>query len=116
VRRRTKIAADADPAHRDMALHQVRKAAKRLRYTAAAVGAVKVADSAKKIQTLLGDHQDSVVSRAHLLQQADAARAAGDDTFTYGVLHQCEADLAQRCEQRLDTALKNLDKPVRKAL
>ena len=116
VRRRAETAAKADPAHRDVALHQVRKAAKRLRYTAAAVGAVKVADSAKSIQTLLGDHQDSVVSRAHLLQQADAAHAAADDTFTYGLLHQREADLAQRCEQRLETALKTLDKAVHKAL
>ena len=41
----------------------------------------------KAIQTLLGDHQDSVVSREHLLAAADAAHAAGEDTFTYGVLY-----------------------------
>ena len=51
-------------------LHRIRKSAKQLRYTAAAADAKKVSDAAKTIQTLLGDHQDSVVSRAHLTEQA----------------------------------------------
>ena len=77
------------------ALHQIRKGAKRLRYTAAAMGESKVADCAKDIQTLLGDHQDSYVSRGHLVQQAEAAHAAGEDTFTYGILYQQEAEVAE---------------------
>lgn len=113
--RRVKAAAVADTEQHDLALHQIRKSAKRLRYTAAATGQMKVSDAAKAIQTLLGDHQDSVVSRAHLAEQADAARAAGEDTFTYGLLHHQEADLAAQCEQRLPTALKSLDKAVHKA-
>ena len=116
VRKRAKAAAKSEPEHRDEALHRIRKSAKRLRYTAAATGAKRVSEAAKTIQTLLGDHQDSVVSRAHLVQQGDAAIAAGEDTFTYGLLHQREADLAQRCEEQLDAALKSLDKVVRKAL
>ena len=98
-----------------MALHRIRKRAKRLRYTAAATGADKVSEQAKVIQTLLGDHQDSVVSREHLSQQAEAAHAAGEDTFTYGLLYQQEADLAEACRQQLDDALRKLDKAVRKA-
>ncbi len=70
---------------------------------------------AKAIQSLLGDHQDSVVSRKHLLQQADAAYAAGEDTFTYGLLHQQEVDLADGARQQLDDALRKLDKSVRNA-
>ena len=54
-----------------------------------------MSDRAKTIQTLLGDHQDSVVSRTHLSQQADAAHAAGEDTFTYGLLYAQEDDLAR---------------------
>jgi CHAD domain-containing protein len=100
---------------RDEALHRIRKAAKRLRYTAAATGAEKVSEQAKVIQTLLGDHQDSVVSRVHLIQQAEAAHAAGEDTFTYGLLFQREADLAESCRQQLDAALRKLAKTVRKA-
>lgn len=74
-----------------------------------------VSQEAKVIQTLLGDHQDSVVSREHLIQQAIAANTAGEDTFTYGLLYQQEADLAERCREQLEAALRKLDKAVRKA-
>jgi len=113
VRKAAKAAAKATEAERNDALHRIRKRAKRLRYTAAAMDATKVAEQAKAIQTLLGDHQDSVVSRQHLIQQADAAHAAGEDTFTYGVLYQQEADLAQKCREQLEPALRKLDKALR---
>jgi len=100
---------------KDEALHRIRKRAKRLRYTAAATGADKVAQQAKAIQALLGDHQDSVVSRLHLLQQTEAAHNAGEDTFTYGLLFQLEDDLAESCRRQLDGALRKLRKAVRKA-
>ena len=104
----------ADATSRDDAIHTIRKRAKRLRYTAAATGANKVSKRAKKLQSLLGDHQDSVVSRAHLTQQADAAYAAGEDTFTYGLLYRQEADVALSCRRQLEPALRKLDKSVRK--
>jgi CHAD domain-containing protein len=116
VRKRAKATAKAEAEHRDEALHRIRKAAKRLRYTAAATGEDKVSDAAKNIQSLLGEHQDSVVSRTHLSQQADSAHAEGEDTFTYGLLHERENELARRCREQLDSALKALDKAVRKAL
>jgi CHAD domain-containing protein len=113
-------AADADPdvatEHRDETLHKVRKRAKQLRYTAAALGQSEVADRAKTIQSLLGDHQDSVVSRVHLAQESIAARDANEDTFTYGVLFQQEAELALRSEEQLGAALKQLKKAVRQAM
>jgi CHAD domain-containing protein len=115
IRKAAKAAAEAADADRDEALHRIRKGAKRLRYTAAATGADKVSDRAKTIQSLLGDHQDSVVSRTHLSQQAEAANAAGEDTFTYGLLYQREDDLARRSREQLDDALKKLDRSVRKA-
>ena len=113
VHRRAKAAAAADAEHRDVALHRIRKSAKRLRYTAAVAGAEKVAEAAKTIQALLGDHQDSVVSRGYLAERAGVAHAAGEDTFTYGVLHQREQDLAREREQQLPAALKTLDDAVR---
>jgi len=106
---------DDDEHDRDEALHLIRKRAKRLRYTAAATGEDEVSNQAKAIQTLLGDHQDSVVSREHLIEQAEAAHAAGEDTFTYGLLYQQEIDLADSCHAQLDDALRKLDKSVRKA-
>lgn len=114
VRKAAKAAAEAD-SDKDEALHRIRKGAKRLRYTAAATGQGKVSDRAKSIQSLLGDHQDSVVSRTHLCQQAEAAHAAGEDTFTYGLLYRMEEELAQRSRDRLDRALDKLAKAVRKA-
>jgi CHAD domain-containing protein len=115
IRKAARAAAEAAESDRDEALHRIRKGAKRLRYTAAATGEGKVSDRAKTIQTLLGDHQDSVVSRTHLSHQAEAAQAAGEDTFTYGLLYQLEDDLAQRSREQLDDALKKLDRSVRRA-
>ncbi|GAS93259.1 hypothetical protein RMCC_0225 [Mycolicibacterium canariasense] len=113
--RKVKKAAKAAEAEgTDEALHRIRKRAKQLRYTAAAHGDTAVADGAKTIQTLLGDHQDSVVSRTHLLAQADAAHAAGEDTFTYGLLYQREAEVALDSENRVGAALKALRKAVGK--
>jgi CHAD domain-containing protein len=114
IRKAARAAAEAPAADRDEALHRIRKGAKRLRYTAAATGADEVSARAKSIQSLLGDHQDSVVSRTHLSQQAEAAHAAGEDTFTYGLLYQLEDDLARRSREQLEAALKKLDKSVRK--
>lgn len=115
VRKAAKKASAAAETDKDEALHRIRKGAKRLRYTASATGAAKVSERAKTIQTLLGDHQDSVVSRTHLVHEAETAHAAGEDTFTYGVLYQQEDDLAQRSRAQVDDALRQLTKAVRKA-
>jgi CHAD domain-containing protein len=114
VRKAAKAARRAAEQDRDNAIHRIRKRAKRLRYTATAIGITKVSERARAIQSLLGDHQDSVVSRAHLIQQADAAHAAGEDTFTYGLLYQQEADLALSCRQQLEPLLRKLKKSVHK--
>ena len=117
VRKAAKAANEVEEdAEHDEALHRIRKRAKRLRYTAAATGADEVASAAKSVQSLLGDHQDSVVSRSHLSTVARTAHAAGEDTFTYGLLYQLEDDLARRSSDELGAALKKLRKSVRKEL
>ena len=116
VRKAVAASRTAPDAEHDAAVHRIRKAAKRLRYVAAATGDAAVARRCKTVQTLLGDHQDSVVSREHLLSRAAAAHAAGEDTFTYGVLYEQEAQLAQRCRDQLDDALRALRRSVGKAL
>jgi len=94
-------------ADRDAAIHEARKAAKRARYAAeAAVPALggttgDRAARAKELQQLLGDHHDSVVARTLLLRLAQQARAAGEDTFTYGLMHQSQACQAAQIEQAL---------------
>jgi CHAD domain-containing protein len=73
-------------------LHQARKAEKRLRYAAEltepADGHMRaIARKAKKLQTLLGEHQDAVVA-AHFLATISAPSDGenGETGFTYGVL------------------------------
>jgi CHAD domain-containing protein len=115
VRKAAKAAQHAHgAADRDDAIHRIRKRAKRLRYTADATGAKKVSKRAKKLQSVLGDHQDSVVSREHLSEQAEAAHAAGEDTFTYGLLFQREAASAVESRRQLEPKLAKLYKAVRK--
>lgn len=107
--RRLQRALDAVPGaeDRDTAIHQARKAAKRARYAAeAAVPAIgrtasRQAAQTKKLQQLLGDHHDSVVARTALLDLAGKARAAGEDTFTYGLMYQCQACQATTIEEAL---------------
>jgi CHAD domain-containing protein len=107
--RRLQRALDAVPGaeDRDAAIHEARKATKRARYAAeAAVPALgrtasRQAAQAKELQQLLGDHHDSVVARAVLLELAEKARAAGEDTFTYGLMHQRQACQAATIEQAL---------------
>ncbi len=74
-----------------------------------------MARRAKTIQTLLGHHHDSVLSRSHLSRQAELAHTTGEDTFTYGLLFQREEDLAQSYADQLAAALKKLHRAMRKS-
>lgn len=91
-------AASQDPAERDLRLHEVRKAAKRARYAAEPLVPLFGADAeafvraAKRVQTALGDHQDSIVGQAELIRLADQASRAGENAFTFGVLYAREQE------------------------
>ncbi|WP_328925708.1 CYTH and CHAD domain-containing protein [Streptomyces sp. NBC_00190] len=97
----------AEGHERDLALHEARKAAKRARYAAEAATpalgkpAKRLAKAMKSVQTLLGDHQDSVVARDALHGLAVQAAGAGESAFTWGVLYAHEEALAARREQEL---------------
>ena len=73
-------------------LHSARKAAKRLRYAGELLDGLvptagKIVKTAKKQQTVLGDHQDLVVAADFLQRQGAAAGSrAGHNGFTYGLL------------------------------
>ena len=103
LRRRMKAARQAEGEARTEALHEVRKAAKRARY-AAEVGAGELAHvkalarSAKRVQTVLGELQDTVVTREQCRRLGIAAAAAGENAFTYGRLHGLEQGRAARAE------------------
>ncbi|MBT2385695.1 CYTH and CHAD domain-containing protein [Streptomyces sp. ISL-11] len=99
--------ATAPGPERDAVLHDVRKAAKRTRYAAEAarpaVGkpAKRFAAQVKSVQTLLGDHQDSVMARTALRELAVQAHAAGESTFTLGLLYGREEERAAAAEREL---------------
>jgi CHAD domain-containing protein len=100
----------------DDALHAIRKAAKRARYTADAMApalgkpARRSAKRLKAVQGLLGDHQDTVVSRGLLRQLAMAAHGAGENEFSYGVLHGRDTAEAQRLRAELPDAWRRADR------
>ncbi|MCD9872367.1 CYTH and CHAD domain-containing protein [Streptomyces guryensis] len=100
-----------EPGHdRDLALHEARKKAKRTRYSAEtaapALGsaASALAKSMKSLQNLLGDHQDSVMTRQTLRELSAVAHAAGESSFTYGVLYGREEGRAAAVETQLPAA------------
>ncbi|WP_372349484.1 CHAD domain-containing protein [Streptomyces sp. KL116D] len=92
---------------RDLALHEARKTAKRARYAGeAAVPALgkqakNFAKRMKAVQSVLGDHQDSVVAREVLRDLAIQAHAAGETAFTWGLLYGQEQAAAADREREL---------------
>ena len=113
--------AAADPGERETALHEVRKAAKRARYAGEALTPAFGADAAgfatamESLQEVLGDIQDSVVTREELRAMAARAHAAGEDTFPYGRLAGLEEARAARIGEDYADALRAAAKTARKS-
>jgi CHAD domain-containing protein len=86
----------------DVALHEARKSARRARYAAEAAGpaigpkARRFAKQMKKVQSVLGDHQDTVLARHAARDLGIGAHLAGENAFTYGLLYEREAHRAGR--------------------
>ncbi len=82
------------------ALHAVRKAAKRARYAAELVTpvagkkAARTGQRFKAVQTVLGDHQDAVQTRAFLRALGARGHLAGQNGFTAGIWYEREAAAA----------------------
>ena len=97
----------------------MRKAAKKLRYAAVAAegSGLKTGPLVKactRLQSVLGDFQDSVTAREHLVQLAQEAHARGEDTFAYGVLYQRELELGQAALAGYPKAMKKVKKAFKK--
>ncbi|MDN4643330.1 CYTH and CHAD domain-containing protein [Arthrobacter sp. PsM3] len=91
-------------------LHEIRKSAKRLRYAAEAAvpifgkQAARLARTAEEVQTILGDHQDSVVIREKLRSLATGPGEGGGGTgFTFGRLHALEQHRGAEARARFVT-------------
>jgi CHAD domain-containing protein len=106
LRRRVGVATDSSPGvPRHSALHEVRKAAKRLRYSAETLvpvhdDASRLARGAKRIQTELGEVQDSAVSQGMLQALAKAGATEPDTVFVLGGLHAQDRLLSAGAEAR----------------
>jgi len=87
----------------DPELHRIRILAKRARYAAEAV--VPVAGAAAKLQTILGEHQDSVTAQAWLR----SAKATGKRAFVAGELIALEGLAANDARVRWRKVWKALD-------
>ncbi|MGW4732418.1 CYTH and CHAD domain-containing protein [Streptomyces shenzhenensis] len=104
-------AIDLPPGHdRDLALHEARKKSKRTRYAAEAATpalgdpAADLTKAMKSLQTLLGDHQDSVMARQTLRELSVVAHTAKESAFTYGLLYGREEQRAAAVEAELPEA------------
>ncbi|MFI6599060.1 CHAD domain-containing protein [Nonomuraea sp. NPDC050536] len=111
-----------DPERREIAMHDVRKAAKRARYTAEALqptlgkGMGRLAKHAEAVQDILGLHQDGVVAQEVLAKEAESAREAGEDTFTYGLLIGIERGAAERAHEEFPRVWAETLQAVRKVV
>jgi CHAD domain-containing protein len=97
-------------APREAALHDARKAAKQARYAAEAVAPVLGRDAArfgnrmKKLQTVLGEHQDTVVGRQLARRLGVAAQQAGESAFSYGLFYGRDACEGARLQAKAANA------------
>ena len=102
---------------RDVALHEARKSARRARYAAEAASpaagkpAGTFARQMKKVQSVIGDHQDTVIARQAARDLGIGAHLAGENAFTYGLLYERELHRAERLQTRARTVWKKASRP-----
>ena len=120
-RLRRRIAAARDE-RASGSLHEVRKAAKRVRYTAEVAAPVlgrRAADLVERmedVQDVLGERQDTVVTRDWCRRLGMAASAAGENGWTFGRLHALEEARAAAAEAEFWRSEPALRKAVRTAV
>ena len=99
---------------RDLALHEARKKAKRLRYAAESSAPVlrkrakRLAAAVKDVQQALGSHQDSVMSRQVLREYGVRAHLSGENGFTFGRLHALEEARAEAARREFAAAWRHV--------
>jgi len=101
----------------DVALHQARKSAKRARYAAEAVSsafgtpAAGFASRMKKLQSVLGEHQDAVITRQVIRELGVKANLAGENAFTFGLLFERENSRAERAAAKARKVWRRASRP-----
>lgn len=101
-----RVAALSAAPDRDRPVHEVRKAAKRLRYALEAAALPVNGKALRDFQDLLGEFQDAVVARQHLrVLEARAGR--------FGPAMDAEAAVAHQCASALPGAWRDLRRGLR---
>ena len=118
TRRRIRRAGHTPPGPpRELAFHEARKAAKRARYAGEAISpalgkeARRFTKRMKRIQSVLGDHQDAVVARGVDRELGIGAHLAGENAFTYGLLFEREDQRAARLRAKAQQTWKRAPRP-----
>lgn len=112
--RAVEVAEAVDGGERDVALHEVRKCAKRLRYAAELATPIRperattLTHAAHDLQRALGDHHDSTVARDLLLELAADAHRRGESDLTYLQLHAVELGRAGESEAQFFRAWEDM--------
>jgi len=102
---------------RDTAIHEARKAAKRARYAGEAVAsafgapASRFSKQMKKLQSVLGGHQDVVIAREQVREIGMNADQAGESAFTYGILFEREDHEARRLRRQARQVWRSASRP-----
>ena len=118
TRRRIRQAGHTPPGGgQEAAYHEARKAAKRARYAGEALSpafgqdARRFTKQMKKIQSVLGDHQDAVVARGVDRELGIGAHLADENAFTFGLLYEREDQRAARLRAEARRTWKRAPKP-----
>jgi CHAD domain-containing protein len=118
TRRRIRKARHTPPGGgRETAYHQARKAAKRARYAGEVISPALGRDARrfikqmKKIQSVLGDHQDAVVARGVDRELGIGAYLAGENAFTFGLLYEREDQRAAQLRAEAARTWKQAPQP-----
>jgi CHAD domain-containing protein len=102
---------------RNVALHRARKAVRRARYAGEAAAPAlgnkprKFARRMKRLQSALGEHQDTVIAREVTRELGMRAHLAGENAYTYGLLHARGTCAAQRHQARARKAWRRASRP-----
>jgi CHAD domain-containing protein len=102
---------------RNEALHQARKAARRARYASEAMApaagkeARRFTSEMKKVQSVLGEHQDTVIARRAARELGISAYLAGENAFSYGLLYERDVCHGQRFQVQAQQAWKRARRP-----
>lgn len=120
AKRVRKVHGASSRSERDELMHRARKGAKRMRYAMEVIRplapkkAARALDRFDNFQDVLGEFQDSVVAREHLLNMISAHDHAADSSFGLGIMYQQEIQIGDDQAGLLEQEWKKASKAARK--